>query len=108
MTIPNTEIELVTGTLTDLRCDLLILAVFDKRKLSPTAQKIDKACDGKLTSLIEQGELDGKKGATLLIPEISGIRAQRILLVGCGKQDKFGPAEYQERSEEHTSELQSH
>ncbi len=96
MTIPNTEIELVTDALTDQLCDLLVLAVFDKRKLSPPAQKIDQACDGKLTSLIDQGELDGKKGATLLIPEISGIRAQRILLIGCGKQGKFGLTEYQE------------
>ena len=96
MTIPNTEIELVTGALTDQQCDLLILAVFDKRNLSSTAQKIDQACAGKLTALLGQGELDGKKGAALLIPEITGIKARRILLIGCGKQEKFGPAEYLE------------
>ncbi|MFV1993157.1 MAG: leucyl aminopeptidase [Acidiferrobacterales bacterium] len=96
MTIPNTEIELVTGALTDQQCDLLVLAVFDKRKLSPTAQKIDAACDGKLTSLLDQGELDGKKASTVLIPEITGIKAKRVLLIGCGKQAEFGPAEYLE------------
>jgi leucyl aminopeptidase len=96
LTIPTTDFELVTGPITDQKCDVLILAVFEKRVLGPSAQKVDKACKGKLTSLLEQGDLDGEKGQTLLIPDITGIKAQRVLLIGCGKQDEFSPARYQE------------
>lgn len=96
MTIPTTEFELITAPLTDQKCDVLILAVFEKRVLSPSAQIIDKACAGKLTTLLERGDLDGKKGQTLLISETTGIQAQRIVLIGCGKQDDFTPARYQE------------
>lgn len=96
MTIPTTEFELITGPLADQKCDVLILTVFEKRILSPSALQIDKTCDAKLTALLERGDLDGKKGQTLLIPDIAGIQAQRVLLIGCGKQEKFSPARYQE------------
>jgi len=94
LTIPTTEFELVSGALAELKCDVLILAVFEKRRLSTAAEQIDKASHNKLTALLEHGDMDGEKDQALLILDVPDLQAQRVLLVGCGKIEDFTPAIY--------------
>jgi leucyl aminopeptidase len=47
-----------------------------------------------LSDILKHGDMDGKAGATLLLHGIPGIRAERVLLVGLGKEKEFRDKEY--------------
>ena len=66
-----------------------IITVSQPRKLSRSGQRVDKASKGLLTSIIKRGDMEGKLGQTLLLPNVAGVSAQRVLLVGCGKQTEM-------------------
>ena len=66
-----------------------IITVSQPRKLSRSGQRVDKASKGFLTSIIKRGDMEGKLGQTLLLPDVGGVSAQRVLLVGCGKQTEM-------------------
>lgn len=69
--------------------DCLVVAVFEGKKLSPTATLLDKACDGGISRLVKRGDLEGKSGQTLLLHDLPNLKANRILLVGCGKEKEM-------------------
>jgi leucyl aminopeptidase len=70
--------------------------VFDSRKLSAPAQKLDKAADGYLAGILRRGDMEGKSGSTLLVHGTPGIIAERVLLVGLGKEAEFGEKAYRD------------
>jgi leucyl aminopeptidase len=72
----------------------VIAGVFERRKLSDAADRMDKTSRGLLTQLMKDGELDGKSGQTLLVHYPRGVRCERILLVGCGKPGEFNAQAY--------------
>ncbi|MCV6604810.1 MAG: leucyl aminopeptidase [Porticoccaceae bacterium] len=53
--------------------------------LTGIAKAADKATNGTLTALAKSGDFSGKKGEQLLLPVANGLGAQRVLLVGAGK-----------------------
>ncbi len=63
-----------------------IITVNQPRKLSKTGLRLDKASNGLLASVLKRGDMDGKTGQTLLLPTVAGLKSQRLLLVGCGKE----------------------
>lgn len=63
-----------------------ILGVFEGRKLTATAKRVDKSTGGSLGKALRHGDIEGKPGQTLLLHNLSGIAAERVLLVGCGSQ----------------------
>jgi leucyl aminopeptidase len=67
----------------------VIVGVFERRKLSDAAGRIDRTSRGLLARLMKGGELDGKPGQTLLVHYPRGVKAERVLLVGCGKPAEF-------------------
>jgi len=67
----------------------LVVTVSRSRKLSACGQRVDKAGKGFLTALLKRGDMDGKLGQTLLLHDVPGIGAQRLLLVGCGKDSEM-------------------
>ena len=68
------------------RSACLIVAVSEPRKLSTTGQLLDKASKGSLSKIIRRGDMDGRSGQSLLLHNLPGIRADRVLLIGCGKE----------------------
>jgi leucyl aminopeptidase len=79
--------HITRSELTKIDTPCLILGVFAERKLSAAAQLVDTAANGTLTSVLEQGDLDGKAGSALMLHAVNGITAKRILLVNCGSED---------------------
>jgi leucyl aminopeptidase len=63
--------------------------VFEGGKLSAAAQLIDKAAKHVLSDLIAQGDISGKASSTLLLHKLSGVAAERVLLVGLGKANEI-------------------
>ena len=81
-------------SLDKLTGDCLILGFHHKRKLLPSAAGYDQHLSGLLTRLLKRDDLEGKTGETLLLNHLTEGRFERILLVGLGKKDEFGPAAY--------------
>lgn len=90
------EFSVKSGHPEKQRTGCIIAAVYESRRLSPTAEKIDRASNGTLSNLLQRGDLDGKYGQILLIPNVPGLLAERILLVGCGPQGTLKETPYRE------------
>lgn len=72
----------------------LIIAVYEDATLSSTAKKIDKMSAGYLTRLLKHRDFEGKLGQTLALYQIPHVPADRILLVGCGKNTTLSPSHF--------------
>ncbi|WP_149196524.1 leucyl aminopeptidase [Luteimonas suaedae] len=75
--------------------DCVVVGVFADKTLSPAAQALDGASNGRLAALLARGDISGKVGRTLLLHDLDGVAAPRVLVVGLGEQAKFGAAQYQ-------------
>jgi leucyl aminopeptidase len=74
------------GSLEKQPSDCLVIGVFENNQLSDTAEKIDKISHRYLSKLLKKTpDFRGKVCETQFLYQVPGIRANRILLVGCGK-----------------------
>ncbi len=80
------EYSIKIGDPAQQRTACLILGVFARRQLTPLAEQVDKASKGYLSRLLKRGDMDGNAGQQLMVYDIPGMAAERILLVGLGKQ----------------------
>lgn len=78
-----------TGHPAELSGGCVIAGVFEKGDLTPTGKQLDKAASGALSRVIKSGDIKGKTGQTLLLHGVEGVKADRILLVGCGKEEEL-------------------
>jgi leucyl aminopeptidase len=83
------EYSIKTGDITKQRSACLILGVYSKRKLSSLAQEVDQASQGHLSSVLKRGDIDGDVGQQLMLYDVPGTQAERILLVGLGKSNEL-------------------
>jgi len=77
------------------KTDCLIIPVFENRRLSHSGEALDKQNNKALSSLLHQGDCDGKKGQILFIPANS-IVSSRLLLIGCGPSKEFNRSVFRE------------
>jgi leucyl aminopeptidase len=84
------EIDLETTSPEKVRAGVLVLGAFAGGALPPSSQKVDDASKGKLSAAIKRGDLEEKAGSTLLLPDLGGVEAERVLLVSLGKRSEFG------------------
>jgi leucyl aminopeptidase len=68
-----------------LKTATLVLTVSEGRKLGEHARAIDTACGGALSQILKRGDISGKLGQSLLLHHLPGLKAERVLLLGCGK-----------------------
>ncbi|MBA1201767.1 leucyl aminopeptidase [Pseudomonas capeferrum] len=73
-----------------LKTATLVLAIGEDRRLGASAKAVDEATDGALSTLLKRGDLAGKVGQTLLLQNLPGLKAERVLLVGSGKDEALG------------------
>jgi leucyl aminopeptidase len=83
------DITLEASSPEKVRTDVLVLGAFPDAKLPPASRKIDEASKGRLSAVIKPGDLDEKAGASLMLYDLPGIEAERVLLVSLGKRDDF-------------------
>jgi leucyl aminopeptidase len=76
------------------KTDCIVVGVYADKSLTPAAQAIDTASDGRLKALLERGDIEGKTGKTALLHDLPGVAAPRVLVVGLGEKAKFGVAQY--------------
>ncbi|MEJ5904229.1 leucyl aminopeptidase [Pseudomonas kermanshahensis] len=68
----------------------LVVPVGEGRKLGAVAKAVDQACEGAISAVLKRGDLTGKPGQTLLLHSLPGLKAERVLLVGSGKDEALG------------------
>ncbi len=71
------------------RSDCLVVGIYENNKLTQNAEKLDKISQHYLTKIIKQSAMQGKIGQTLMLHHVPKIAADRVLLVGCGKNTEL-------------------
>ncbi|MBX2879856.1 MAG: leucyl aminopeptidase [Granulosicoccus sp.] len=78
------KIEKRLPSSTENSCQLLFL--FDDGKFPGSARKINTQSQQLLKSLYSSGDFTGRAGQTLLLHQVEGCTAQRLLLIGLGEK----------------------
>jgi leucyl aminopeptidase len=79
-----------------VKTGVLAVGAFADGLLPPMAQAVDAATGGKLAAALKRGDLDEKAGSTLLLPDLPGLAAERVLLVSLGKRADLGDKAYRD------------
>lgn len=85
-----------SGNLAGIKTPCLAVGIFEGGRLGAAAETVDKACGGSLSRILAGGDLTGKAGETLMLRGLADIAAERVLLVGLGKQDAWDTAALQQ------------
>jgi leucyl aminopeptidase len=88
------EFTIKSGSPEKQRSACVVVGVFDNRKLSLSAELVDRASNGYVSEIIRRGDMEGKLGSTLLLHNVRGTLADRVLLVGLGKERDFRDREF--------------
>jgi len=77
-----------TASLHQVKTAALAVGVYAEGVLSPAADLIDRASNGAVRSVVK-AEFRGRAGSTLTLRNLPGVTAQRVVLVGLGKQEEY-------------------
>ncbi len=88
------EFSVKSGNPAKQRSACVVVGIFEPRRLSLAAELLDKASEGYISSLLRRGDIEGHLGQTLLLHNIPKTLADRVLLVGCGKEREIGDKEF--------------
>jgi leucyl aminopeptidase len=86
------EFSIKSGTPQKARTACLVVGVHEGKKLTAPAQAVDKAARGALTDVMRRGDHAGKLGSSLLLHKVRNVAADRVLLVGLGRERGYGEA----------------
>ncbi|MEH6565671.1 MAG: leucyl aminopeptidase [Halopseudomonas sp.] len=81
------EFNVKHGALESIKCGCLVVAVSEGKTLSGSAAHLDSLCGGQISAALKTGDLSGKAGHSLMLFALPGIAAQRLLLIGSGKDE---------------------
>ncbi|MDX8379175.1 MAG: leucyl aminopeptidase [Gallionella sp.] len=76
------------------RSACVVLGVFEGGQLTACAHQFDQLANHPLSDLIARGDMTGKAGSTVMIPTLSGVSTERVLLVGLGKSNEFNAKQF--------------
>ncbi len=84
------KIKTAVQDVLDYKGDVLIVNLFEgAEKPGGAAGAVDKALGGAISRLIKRGEFTGKPGAVAELPGCKALGAERVVVVGLGKKEKF-------------------
>jgi leucyl aminopeptidase len=88
------QIQIESQPFTSISTDAIVTYVFDKDdRIEGAIALLDQAMQLKLAPLAKSGELTGKPFEMVLLHYPQGLSAQKLLLIGAGKPDKFSLAD---------------
>jgi len=88
------EFRSSSGALAKQRTGCVVVGVYQGRRLSPAALDLDIASGGAISGVLGRGDLEGTLGATLLLHDVANVAAERVLLVGLGRESEFQESSY--------------
>jgi len=83
--------------LASLKSACLVVGVFEEKSLTPQATALEGKVRGGgfITRALKSGDMSGKAGSYMLLRDIDGIAAERVLLVGLGRLGEVSEKGYQ-------------
>ena len=99
------EFSIKSGNPEKQRTACLIIAVAEPKKLTGAAKAVDVVSKKHLSNLIRRGDITGKIGQSLLLHNVPGTLADRILLVGCGRERDLDDKQYRNIIEKSVKQL---
>jgi leucyl aminopeptidase len=82
---PAMEIELAQAPPEGVEADVLAFTVGEPVTLPQPARELDRRLEGRLSRLVEDGELKGERGSVTLLHSDGLVAARRIVAVGLGE-----------------------
>ncbi|MDO9419924.1 MAG: leucyl aminopeptidase [Herminiimonas sp.] len=80
------------STIASIKTGCIAVAVFENKNLSAAAQALN--LKGDISAALKSGDITGKAGSTLLLRGVNGVTAERVLLVGLGKEEAVSEKEF--------------
>ncbi|MEC9340624.1 MAG: leucyl aminopeptidase [Pseudomonadota bacterium] len=90
------QIEFTATDPTRDRQGCVVVGIQAPKELSAAAVRIDEASQGALTAALRSGDFKAEPGRTLLLRNLAGVAAERVLLVGCGPAAKLDAAAWRQ------------
>ena len=90
------EFRLKTGQAGKQKTACAIVGVYIKKQLSAPAKDIDKAHGRLISAACRRGDISGKKGEWVLLPNPTKSGPSRVLVIGCGNKSKFDAKTYKQ------------
>ncbi|WP_432821160.1 leucyl aminopeptidase [Trichloromonas sp.] len=84
------EIKIASGAPLEKKTPCLILGVFEGKPKTPLLKDLDRHLGGSLSRAFRDKEFSGKQREKLLLHPSSALAAERILLIGLGKEKGAG------------------
>jgi leucyl aminopeptidase len=88
------EFSIKSGHPQKQRTACVVVGIYEPRRLSEAGRQLDEASGGHLSSILRRGDLEGKVGQTLLLHNVPSTLADRVLLIGCGRERELGDTQY--------------
>ena len=88
------EFSIKNGNPGKQRSACVVVGVFETRVLTEAAKTLDKNANGYISDILNNGDMEGKAGSTLLLHKVPNTVSKRVLLVGLGKKSKLHDREY--------------
>jgi leucyl aminopeptidase len=80
---------LTSANPSQIKSDCLVIAIFARKKLSSAAIQLDAATNGMISKFLNVSDFSGDCEQSQLLYAESGTQCSRILLIGCGEENKF-------------------
>jgi leucyl aminopeptidase len=92
------QFKSVSSAFDRIKTPCLVVGVFQKTRTDATFAALDALTEGWLGKQIKRGDIDGSKGQALYLYDPPGLKAERLLLIGCGDAKAFDERAYIEAS----------
>lgn len=76
------------------KTDCHVIGVYEGGKLTSAAVQIDELTGGYINKIVKRGDITGKANQVLMLHDVTGINAARIMLIGCGKQQDISDKQF--------------
>jgi leucyl aminopeptidase len=84
-------VTLESSAVEKVRTGVLVVGAFADGTLPGSSfRQIDARSKGKLSAVLARGDLEARAGSTLPLHELTGVAAERVLLVSLGQPSDFG------------------
>ena len=88
------EFSIKNGNPGKQRSACVVVGVFETSVLTEAAKILDKNSNGYISGILNNGDMEGKAGSTLLLHKVPNTICKRVLLVGLGKKSKLCDRKY--------------
>ena len=77
-----------------LKTPCLVIGIYEGRGADPQFDDLNNASGEQLGRVLRKGDFKGATGETLMLYELPGVAASRVLLLGLGKQKEFSARQF--------------